>query len=143
MISMLELPSSIHAEMLAHAQAGLPHEACGLFASSASNPDPVRVERFFPMTNAAASQQIYQLDGLEMIQVESQADEAGLAIIGVMHSHTHSTAYPSPTDVADAANFDPFGTMHFIIVSLKHPEPQLRSYRISGGEITEEQVALV
>ena len=24
-----------------------------------------------------------------------------------MHSHTHTTNYPSPTDIADAARFDP------------------------------------
>lgn len=153
-IEVLELPAQIHSQMLAHAEAGLPHEACGLFATgsnglgeaggnSLGEAEVVRVEKFFAMTNAAASQQIYQLDGLEMIKVEAQAEDEGLSIIGVMHSHTHTTAYPSPTDVADAARFDPFGMMHFIIVSLKHPEPQLRSYRIIDGEVSEEEVELV
>lgn len=169
-IEVLELPAQIHSQMLAHAEAGLPHEACGLFAAgsnglgeaggsavgeagssglgeaggnSLGEAEVVRVEKFFAMTNAAASQQIYQLDGLEMIKVEAQAEDEGLSIIGVMHSHTHTTAYPSPTDVADAARFDPFGMMHFIIVSLKHPEPQLRSYRIIDGEVSEEEVEQV
>lgn len=125
--------------MVGHAILGLPDEACGLFAG-AFGAD--RVERFFPMTNTAASSQIYTLDGQEMMDVEREADEAGLAVIGVMHSHTHTTNYPSPTDVADAARFDPFGAWRFVIVSLKHADPSLRSYRILDGEVTEETVVI-
>ena len=123
--------------MVGHAILGLPDEACGLFAGAFGGD---RVERFFPMRNAAASSQIYELDGQEMMGVERTADDAGLAVIGVMHSHTHTTDYPSPTDVADAGRFDPFGAWRFIIVSLKHGDPSLRSYRILDGEITEESV---
>jgi proteasome lid subunit RPN8/RPN11 len=138
--AMLELPAAVHLAMVAHALDGLPNEACGLFAA---RPATTRVERFFPMTNAAASSQIYRLDGREFLDVESQADAAGLEIIGVMHSHTHTSAYPSPTDVRDAAAADPFGTWHFVIVSLEHPEPALRSFRILDGTVTEEPVRLV
>ena len=126
--------------MVGHAILGLPNEACGLFAGGFGGD---RVERFFPMRNAAESSQIYELDAQEFMDVERSADDAGLALIGVMHSHTHTTAYPSPTDVADAARFDPFGTWHFIIVSLKHADPSLRSYRILDGDITEEPVRVV
>ena len=34
------------------------------------------------------------------------------------------------------------GLTHFVIVSLKHADPVLRSYRILDGEITEEAVSL-
>jgi [CysO sulfur-carrier protein]-S-L-cysteine hydrolase len=137
---MLELPVDVHHEILAHAIAGLPDEACGLVAARPGSP---RIERFFPMTNTAASSQIYRLDGREFLAVEADADAAGLAIVGVMHSHTHTSAYPSPTDVRDAEASDPFGTWHFLIVSLKHAEPALRSFRILDGEVTEEPVRLV
>lgn len=123
--------------MLGHALAGLPNEACGLFAGEFGGD---RIERFFPMTNAAASPRLYQLDPTEIMSVESAADAAGLAVIGVMHSHTHTTNYPSPTDVADASRFDPFGVWRFVIVSLKHAEPSLRCYKILGDAITEEAV---
>jgi proteasome lid subunit RPN8/RPN11 len=137
---MLLLPAAVHDEMLAHALRGLPDEACGLFAAE---PGTTEVARFFPMTNAAASSQIYRLDGKEFLAVETDADAAGLEIIGVMHSHTHTSAYPSPTDVRDAEAADPFGTWHFVIVSLKFPEPALRSFRILDGAVTEEPVRLV
>jgi proteasome lid subunit RPN8/RPN11 len=134
---MLELPDDVHLAMVAHAIRGLPDEACGLFAA---RPGSTVVERFYPMTNAAASSQVYRLDGKEFLDVEGEADAAGLEIIGVMHSHTHTSAYPSPTDVRDAEAADPFGTWHFVIVSLKFPEPALRSFRIRDGKVEEEAV---
>ena len=137
--TMLEMSARLQAAMVAHAISGLPHEACGLFAGQ---PDSNRIERFFPMRNAAESREIYVLDGLEMMAVERTADDAGLTVMGVMHSHTHTTNYPSPTDIADAARFDPFGAWHFIIVSLRHPEPSLRSYRILDGQVDEEPVVI-
>ncbi len=136
---MLEMSAATQHAMVAHAVAGLPHEACGLFAGQ---PGSNRVERFYPMRNAAESREIYVLDGLEMMDVERAADEAGLLVMGVMHSHTHTTNYPSPTDIADAARFDPFGAWHFVIVSLRHPEPSLRSFRILDGHVTEETVLI-
>jgi len=126
--------------MVGHAVLGLPDEACGLFAGKFGSD---RVERFYPMRNAAKSSRIYELDGQEMMTVERDADDSGLAIIGVMHSHTHTTNYPSPTDIEDAARFDPFGAWRFVIVSLKHPDPSLRSYRILDGVVTEERVAIL
>jgi proteasome lid subunit RPN8/RPN11 len=136
----LELTRDVYESMLAHALDGLPDEACGLFAT---DPATSHVSRFYPMTNTAASSQLYRLDGREMMAVEAAADDAGLLVAGVMHSHTHTTAYPSPTDVRDAEAFDPFGAWVFIIVSLKHAEPALRAYRILGDAITEEPVVVV
>lgn len=134
---MLVLTPAVREEIVAHALRGLPHEACGLFAADKG---AARVHTFFPMANAAASSEIYRLDGGEMMEVERRADDDGVQIVGVMHSHTHTTAYPSPTDVADAAAFDPFGGWHFIIVSLKDALPVLRSFRIVDGQVTEEPV---
>ncbi len=135
--TVLEMSARLHAQMVAHALAGLPNEACGLFAGVAGSS---RVETFSAMRNVAESREIYTLDGLEMMAVERAAEEAGLTVMGVMHSHTHTTNYPSPTDIADAERFDPFGVWHFVIVSLRHPDPSLRSFRILDGEVTEEPV---
>jgi proteasome lid subunit RPN8/RPN11 len=131
------LQKAIADEMIAHAITGLPNEACGLFSGlfGAS-----KIERFHPMTNMAASQKIYELDATEMMSVERACDESGSSVLGVMHSHTLSTGYPSPTDVADAARFDPFGAWIFIIVSLKHLTPTMRAYRIADDDVTERQI---
>ena len=57
-------------------------------------------------------------------------------IIGVFHSHTHTDAYPSPTDVVQA--LDP--GWHYVLVSLRDTLPVVRSYLIREGTITEEPV---
>ncbi len=136
---MLRLSGEAYAQIVAHALVGLPNEACGLLAAPAAGE---RVTRFFPVRNAAESSQIYRLDDAEYLQAERTADDEGLALVAVMHSHTHTTAYPSPTDVRDASAFDPFGALLYVIVSLKDPEPALRCYRIAGGAVAEEPVAV-
>lgn len=136
----LTITAAVHDAMVAHALRGLPHEACGLLSADRGT---TAAHTFHPMRNAAASSELYQLDGLEMMGVERSVDDAGTEIVAVMHSHTHTTAYPSPTDVRDAAAFDPFGAWHYVIVSLKDAIPVLRSYRIIDGVIAEEPLVVV
>ena len=52
------------------------------------------------LTEADEFAEIYKLGGRGMLDAETAANEAGRAVLGVMHSHTHTVAYPSPTDVA-------------------------------------------
>lgn len=132
---MLRFDRRIHLEILAHAFDGLPDEACGLLAGSSISQ---RVEVFYPTTNVAASAKLYTVDPKEHLRADRDAEDRGLEIIGVMHSHTHTDAYPSPTDVAQA----PDPTWHYMIVSLRDTEPMLRSFRIINGEINEEQVVI-
>jgi proteasome lid subunit RPN8/RPN11 len=61
------------------------------------------------------------------------AENEGNEIIGVWHSHTHTDAYPSATDVRQAV--DP--AWCYVIVSLKTGEPVLRGYFIRDGVVTE------
>jgi proteasome lid subunit RPN8/RPN11 len=60
-------------------------------------------------------------------------------VVGVVHSHTHTEPYPSPTDVAQAV--DP--VWHYVIVSLKRGAPETRSYLIAAETITEETIVPV
>ena len=121
-------------EMIGHAYDGYPLEACGLLVGRGS-----RVTRFVPCTNVAASAKVYTVDPLEHLRAERAAEEEGLEVIGVVHSHTHSEPYPSPTDVAQA----PDPSWHYVIVGLKREAPETRSYRIVDGAVSEEQIAVV
>ena len=62
-----------------------------------------------------------------------------MALIGVYHSHTHTVAYPSPTDVAAA----PDPAWHYVLVSMADDAPSVRSYRIVDGNITEGPVVVI
>ena len=122
--------------MVAHAYDGLPLEACGLLAGPLGRG---AVTAFYPCRNAEASSRIYTVHPQDHLRADRDAEDRGLAIVGVMHSHTHTDAYPSPTDVASA----PDPSWHYVIVSLRDDEPTLRSYRIVDGTIAEERVDLV
>ncbi len=132
---MLSLSRRPWMEMIGHAYDGLPDEACGLLAGPPAG-DECTV--FYPCRNAAASARVYTVDPRDHLRADRDAEQRGLEIIGVMHSHTHTDAYPSPTDVAQA----PDPAWHYVIVSLRDVEPSLRSYRIVDETITEEVVRL-
>ncbi len=129
---MLAFTNRTFAEMVGHAYDGYPLEACGLLVGKGS-----QVHRFVACTNEAASARIYSIPGKELLRAERAAEDDGMEIIGVFHSHTHSEPYPSPTDVAQA----PDPGWHYVIVSLKREAPETRSYLIVDGTITEERVA--
>ena len=112
--------------MVAHCLAGLPDEACGLSVASLR---PVPRSTCYPTRNVAASAKLYTVDPREHLRADRDAEAGGHEIIGVFHSHTHTEAYPSPTDVAQA----PDPQWHYVLVSLRDTEPVLRSYRIVDG----------
>ncbi len=112
---------------------GFPVEACGLLLGTGGQSAPGRVNRFVPITNAARSSRIFQLDPMGHMKAERLADDEGLEVIGVMHSHTHTAAYPSPTDVAEASKPLVPPTWHWVIVSLAWGYPELRSFSFDPG----------
>ena len=73
-----------------------------------------------------------------MLAAMRAAEAGGDEIVGVWHTHTHTDAYPSPTDVRQAV--DP--AWWYAIVSLRDGEPVLRAYRIVDGTIVEGRVEL-
>ncbi|MEI8237787.1 MAG: M67 family metallopeptidase [Actinomycetota bacterium] len=126
--AVLTFSAAAYAEMIGHAYSGYPLEACGLLVGSAAV-----VQRFVPCSNAAASARIYSIPPKELLRAERDAEDDGLVIVGVFHSHTHSEPYPSPTDVAQA----PDPEWHYVIVGLKREAPETRAYRIVGPAMTD------
>jgi proteasome lid subunit RPN8/RPN11 len=128
------------AQMVAHCLRAYPEEGCGLLAGEAGGAGQVGVvRRCWPTANAARSARLYTVDSRDLLRADRAAEEAGWSIIGVFHSHTHTDAYPSATDIAQA----PDPTWHYVLVSLRDTHPMVRSYRIVDGVVTEEPVQLV
>jgi proteasome lid subunit RPN8/RPN11 len=133
----LRLSRSAWSAMIAHAYAGLPDEACGLLGGTGDDGTV-----FVACDNADTSSKTFSLGPDAWHKADRDIEGAGLEILGVVHSHTHTDAYPSPTDVAQAAN--PFlGGWRWLLISLKHAEPAVRSYRITDGVIDEEEIELL
>lgn len=126
-------------EIVAEAWDTYPLEGCGLLIGRSGGD---RAERFVPIRNEAESSRVYALDGSEYAKAALGADRDGLDIIGVVHSHTHTAAYPSPTDVAEASKPLIPPDWHWVIVSLGWGYPELHSFKILDGGIAEEPVRL-
>ena len=132
---MFTLPKSIADEIIAHAQRDDPNECCGLLAGENGE-----VVAALPAANAAASPYRYVIDSKELLRLfrEIEWGDHEWKVMGNYHSHTHSEAYPSPTDVREA-HLGPDAT--YLIVSLRDPEhPHIRAFRINDEThiITEE-----
>jgi proteasome lid subunit RPN8/RPN11 len=124
------------AQMVAHCLRAYPYEGCGLLAGPVGSST---VERCYPARNAAGSARVYSVHPLDHLRADRDAESAGLVINGVFHSHTHTDAYPSPTDVAQA----PDPGWHYVLVSLRDEVHSLRSYRIVEGVVSEEPVVVL
>ena len=130
----LRLTPEVHRRIIGHCYDGLPLEACGLIGGMPSADSALVC---YPTENLARSAKLYTVDPRQHLQADRDAEARGLEIIGVFHSHTHTEAYPSPTDVRQA----PDPTWHYLIVSLRDV-PSLRSFRILDGKIREEPVVV-
>jgi proteasome lid subunit RPN8/RPN11 len=132
---MLRLERHVYLDILAHCWGSYPEEGCGLLGG---DPSTGLVSRCYPARNVATSARVYTLDPRDHLRASLDAEKAGLELVGVFHSHTHTDPYPSPTDVEQA----PDPGWHYVIVSLRDLAPMLRSYRISDGTVDEEELTV-
>ena len=123
------IPAAVRDEIVAHARAGLPNEACGILAGLDG-----RVERFFPAESDEPSPYYYRIESRDQIRIMNAIDEAGLDLIGIYHSHTSSPAFPSRTDAEQA--FWPDAV--YVIVSLAARDADVRGFWIREMAVTEE-----
>jgi proteasome lid subunit RPN8/RPN11 len=121
-------------EMVEHGLAAFPNESCGLLAGKEGRP-----VKFFAMTNRDASPVTYRLDPKEQLQVFDEMDEQGWDLLGIFHTHTHSEAYPSDTDRAQAF----YPEAEYLVMSLSdRANPVLRSFRIDDDGIVEKELEI-
>ena len=92
-----------------------------------------------PSPNVAASAKVYEIDPRVLLRTFRRADDEGLEVLGVFHSHTHSPAYPSPTDIRQA----PDPRWRYVLISLASVPADVRIYAIVAGDVSEEEFRLV
>jgi proteasome lid subunit RPN8/RPN11 len=129
---MLSLSRRQRDALVATCVRALPLEGCGLLLGT----DEGVVSDVVMSRNAADSAKLYEIDSRVMLQAHRRADDEGRAVIGVFHSHTHTEAFPSPTDVAQA----PDPAWHYVVVSLRDVANDVRSFHIVDGAVEEEMV---
>jgi len=136
----LRLAEDQYRTIVGHCYDGLPDEACGLLIGPVSDSEPSGViSEVRPCRNENASAITYRIDGRDQGAAMKAARDRGHEIVGCWHSHTHTDAYPSPTDVEQAKYYPEW---IYVLVSLRDGDPVLRAYRIRDGAIAECQVVL-
>jgi [CysO sulfur-carrier protein]-S-L-cysteine hydrolase len=134
----LTIPRSVAEELLSHARSELPNEACGLLAGDLRTG---QATGFHPARNAEASPLRYDVHPDDLVRIVFGIEDAGEDLVGIFHSHTHTPAVPSPTDLRTAQYPDAF----YVLATLSDPEAgpadALRAWRILDGASSE--VALV
>ena len=129
---MFKLEKRFAEEITDHARSEVPNECCGLVAGKDGS-----ALQLYRCDSAEKSPYRYYVDPKDQIRIMRELDQKGWDLIGIYHSHTHTEAYPSKTDVELA--FYPEAL--YFIVSLEKPEaPVIRAFWITDGEITEEEV---
>ena len=128
------IPAAMRDEIVAHARAGLPNEACGILAGRGD-----RAERFFAAESDEPSPYYYRIESRDQIRIMNEIDDAGLDLIGIYHSHVSSPAYPSRTDAEQA--FWPDAV--YVIVSLAGGDADVRGFRIRDLAVAEEPLEFV
>jgi proteasome lid subunit RPN8/RPN11 len=135
----LDLPAAVVDEVTAACLAGYPLEVCGLLTGTAGDDGrSATVTTSTTTPNAARSSRVYTVDPMALLRADRAAEDAGQALVGVWHSHTHTDAVPSPTDIDSA----PDPGWWYVLVSLRDIEPVLRAWRIRGGVAVEDAVAV-
>lgn len=130
------LPAAIRDAIVAHARAEDPNEACGLIIGDAPAAAGGVPRRWEPTRNAAASPYRYEIDPMDLYRITVAADDADEVVWGIVHSHTHSPAVPSPTDLGLAFYPDAL----YLLVSLAPDQADpatgdagVRAWRIVDG----------
>jgi proteasome lid subunit RPN8/RPN11 len=136
----VELPVVIREAIVAQARGEYPNEACGLIIGDVPAGDGGRALRYVPTRNKAASPYRYEIEPTDLLRLTIETDDADEVFWGIVHSHTHSPAVPSPTDIGLAFYPDAL----YVLVSLGEDEadpatgqPGVRAWRIVGGEVHE------
>ena len=119
-------------EMIAHAKEDVPNGCCGIIAGKDG-----AATKLYRASNAEASPFRYSVDPKDLLRIYRDLDSNGWDVFVIYHSHTHTEAYPSKTDVLLAAWEDAL----YVIVSLEDDDkPVVRAFRITDGNVTEEEV---
>lgn len=131
--SVFAIDRSTWEALVEHAWSDFPYEVCGLLGIR-----PDGTARHHPIDNAERSMTYYVMDAKQLLHAMREIEDEGHGL-AIYHSHTHTQAYPSATDIRLAAYPD----ATYLIVTLQDRDrPELRAFAIVDGEVTERPVVI-
>lgn len=129
----MRIARALYDQIVAHARAEAPNECCGVVATNDGS-----AQQVFPAANKFASPLRFEIDDGDLFRITGEIDDADWEVGAIYHSHTRTPPEPSQTDINGAALWP--GAL-WVIVGLADGEPDVRTWAIDGGRVT--QVELV
>ena len=119
--------------LVEHAWSDFPYEVCGLLGV---RPDKGLIR--YPIDNAERSMTYYVMEPRQLLKAMREIEDEGYGL-AIYHSHPHSQAYPSETDIRLAA----YPEATYLIITLQDRDrPDIRAFSILDGEVTEKPVVI-
>lgn len=131
---MLKIPKAIQESLFLQAQRDNPLECCGLLAGIGN-----LVTHHYQIKNSDQSPTTYLMDPREQFWAFGNMRQNQLDLLAIYHSHTHTPAYPSATDIRLAY----YPESYYLIITLLHAQPQMRLFKIPQNVVTEESFEIV
>ena len=117
--------------MVEHSWSDFPYEVCGLLGVEADG----TIHRYV-VTNDERSMTYYVMNPRDLLKAVREIEDNEWEMV-IYHSHTHTQAYPSATDIRLAA----YPEATYAIVTLQDRDhPDIRAFRIVDGEVVERPV---
>ena len=136
----VSLTASMCDQLVTHATATVPNEACGIIVGDRPAADGGVATRWVPLRNPLASPYRYAIDPDDLLRLTVETDDADEVFWAIVHSHVASPARPSPTDLRESHYPDSL----YVLVSLDPAEaeaatggPSIRAWRIVDGGVHE------
>jgi proteasome lid subunit RPN8/RPN11 len=132
-LAVLELDRAVFDALVEHAWSDFPYEVCGLLGLHTDGTAEV-----LPVANAERSMRYYVMDSRELLRAMRRIEDDELGLV-IYHSHTHTQAYPSATDIRHAAYPD---ALYAIVTLQDRDQPAVRAFTIRGGVVEETPVVV-
>ena len=135
---MIKLNKADFENILAHARAEAPVEACGLIAGRIEDGNKL-IDKVYILTNVDHAEEHFTLDPKEQLAAVKDMRANGLVPLGNWHSHPVSPSRPSQEDKRLAYD----SRASYLILSLMDENaPVLNSFHIEGDDAQKEELVI-
>lgn len=165
----LVIPQRILDDIVAHARELTPYECCGLLAGTnqtvsrlyriknivalegaqnLSSFDPAKVAHLERLSPAERAEIAFVMDMQDFSAAKKDMRNKGLDLQVVYHSHPHDPARPSVTDIKIATDYEEIWpkinlpTPAYLLVSLMDAKPDIKTYWIKAGQVSQADVVV-
>jgi proteasome lid subunit RPN8/RPN11 len=130
------IPRTIISKLIEHALLEDPNECCGLLLGKENT--VLNIENCNNVHSSPKTR--YTIDPKDLLIAEKFSDDHKMNILAIYHSHTHSQAYPSKTDIENAVE-SMWTNPYYVLISLvEKTRPIIRAFKISDNKNVEETI---